>query len=638
MNSSLRYGLIALGFIAAWAVGYLFGGRPAGSARGSASATPVPATVASDGKLSSTAIGRMIDGKSDFQRTRTIYDYSLSLSAEAMAGAVNEAMQLPMSHRNMALSVLFARWAELDPEAAVKYAQLLPRSANAGFLRRTALNAWAERDFDAALKWAQSLEKGEARNECLSAVAGQLAKTDPNGALKLITENFTGRDAANAYENVFSAWAENDFANAYAAAQGITDPGTRVRAMRAALNQRVESDPRMVLDAIRTAKLSELRWDIGNRAMQRWMERDLTAARDYVLGLPMGEMRDQGMQNVAREMARRDPREGLAWATDLPDNASRDEAIQSLFSTWTGSDAKAALEAARGLPEGRLRDNALAQMAQNLVDTDLSTALALLKELPAGTSESAFQQVAWRWARNDPKGAAEWFAANVSDNNRWSLNQIVGDWARNDAEEALKWASNLADSHEQKGNLVGQVLGHLARNDVTQAAEHFGKLSADQQTKAVGNLVSNWVSRDPNAAAKWALALPDENVRNNAVSSVAIGWAYRDPAGTARWLDTIPAGGTRDTAVMTFATNSAQKDPEGAMAWALTIGDAGKREGAMMSVVGGWARKDRDAATQWVQTTNAIDAQTKARLEPVLKQSGNMRGPPQSTFFNRVFR
>jgi len=582
----------------------------------------------------------MIDGKNDFQRTRTLYEYSLSLNAEAMAGAVNEAMQLPMSHRNVALSVLFARWAELDPEAAVKYAQLMPRSANAGFLRRTALNAWAEQDFEAALKWAQSLEKGEARNECLSTIAGQLAKKDPNAALKLVADNFTGRDAANAYDNIFSAWAENDFPNAYAAAQGLTDPGTRVRAMRAALNQKVDSDPRMVLEAIRSAKLSELRWDIGNRAMQRWLERDLMAARDYVVALPIGEMRDQGMQNVARELARRDPRDGLAWVTDLPDNSSRDEAMQSLFSTWAGSDAKAALEAARGLPEGRLRDHALSQMAQNLVDTDLSTALSILKDLPAGTSENAFQQVAWRWARNDPKGAAEWFSANVSDNNRWSLNQIVSDWARNDAEEAFKWASGLADSNEQKGNLVGQVLGHFARNDVTQAAEYFGTLSSDQQTKAVGNLVGNWVSRDPDAAAKWALKLQDENVRNSAVMSIAMGWGHRDPAGVARWLETIPAGNTRDTAVQTFATNAAQRDPEGAMAWALTIGDAGKRDGAVMGVVSNWARKDRTAATQWVQTTNAIDAQAKARLEPMLKQGGNMRGmgPSQGTFFNRVFR
>lgn len=629
MNPLLRYSAIALGFGAAWAFGYLVGGQSSGSStRSTSHATPLPASGENAAALVSTAIGRLIDGKNDFQRARSLYEYSLSIGAEGMPGAVNEAMQLPLTHRNMALGVLFARWAELDPAAAVRYAQLLPKSANAGFLRRTALTAWAEQDFAAALAWAQSAEKGDVRNDSLSIVAGQLAKRDPNGALKLIAENFSGRDAANAYDNVFSAWAENDFASAYTAAQGLTDPGMRTRAMRAALNQKVDSDPRMVLDALRAAKLGELRWDIGNRAMSRWLERDLNAARDYAIALPPGEMRDQGMQSVAREMGRRDPQGALDWLQSLPNDSSRDDAIQSLFSTWAGSDSKAALEGARALPEGRLRDGALSQLAQNLVDTDLATALSVLKELPAGNSaDNAYQQVAWRWARNDPKGAAEWFIDNAPENNRWSLNQIVQEWARNDPDEALKWATALPDSREQKGDLLGQVLSNLVRNNPTDAIAQFGKLSAEQQKNAVGNFAGSWAYRDPAAAAKWATELKDEGTRANAAGSIAGSWGNRDPAAATHWLEGLPAGAMRDTAVQSFASSAAQKDPEGAIAWALTIGDAGKRDGTLQSVVSNWARKDRTAATQWVQTTNAIPAEMKTRLEPMLKQPKQRFGP-----------
>lgn len=629
MNPTLRYTTLVLSLAAAWAFGYLAGGRTSGGGKtAGASATPLPESGDAPGSaLGSTAIGRMIDGKNDFQRVRTLYDYSLSLGADAMAGAVNEAMQLPLTHRNMALGVLFARWAELDPEGAVKYAQLLPRSANAGFLRRTALTAWAEQDFDAALAWAQALEKGDARNDSLAAVAGQLAKRDPNGALKLIAENFSGRDAANAYDNVFSTWAETDFAAAYAAAQSLTDPGMRTRAMRAALNQRVESDPRGVLDALREAKTSELRWDIGNRALTRWLERDLAAARDYALALPAGEMRDQGLLAVAREMGRRDPRSALDWLRELPDTASRDDAIQAFFNTWAGADSKAALEGARALPEGRMRDNALSQLAQSLVDTDLSAALGILKELPAGdTSGNAFQQVAWRWARTDPKGAAEWFIENASDNNRWAIGQIVNEWARSDPGSALKWASALPDGHEQKGNLVGQVIGNLVRSSPEQAVEQFAKLTPQQQASAANNVAANWAWRDPRAAAGWAMGLKNEDARSNAAGNIAGTWANRDPAAAARWLETMPAGATRDSAVRSFASTAARTDPEGAVAWALTIGDGGKRDGALQDVVGNWARKDREAATQWVQTTTAISPELKGRIEPMLKQP-RPRGP-----------
>ena len=622
MNPTLHYSVLALGFGVAWAFGYFVGGSSSGSSstRGASSTTPLPIKDGANSALASTAIGRLMEGKNDFQRTRSLYEYSLTLKADDMAGAVNEAMRLPLSHRNMALGVLFARWAELDPASAVQYAQLLPKSANAGFLRRTALTAWAEQNFDAALAWAKTLEKGEARNDSIAVVAGQLAKRDPNAALKLIGENFAGRDAGAAYDNVFSAWAETDFASAYAAAQGLTDPGMRTRAMRAALGQKVETDPRLVIESIRTAKLSELRWDLGNRAMSRWAERDLNAARDYALGLPAGELRDQQMQTVAREMARRDPRGAIEWLRNLPEDSSRDEALQGLFSAWAGSDSKAALEAARDLPEGRMRDSAMSQLAQNLVDTDIKTTLAILKELPAGgPAENAQQQVAWRWARVDPKGAAEWFVDNVGENNRWVINQVLSEWSRNDPEAALQWASSLPNSRENKGELIGSVLSNLVRSSPAEAVAQFDKLPAEQQASAAPNLAGSWAWRDPAAAAKWVTGLKNEDTRTSAIGNIASSWGNRDVAGATRWLETLPAGNTRDVAVQSFASSVAQKDPEGAIAWAMTIGDQGKRDGALQGVVMNWARKDQNAAAQWVQTTNAITPETKARLQPMLK-------------------
>jgi hypothetical protein len=78
----------------------------------------------------------LIDGKSEFSRQESLYQYAASLGAAAMPGAINEAMQLPLQYRNDALTVLFSRWAELDPEAAAKYANLMPKSAKPGTLRR----------------------------------------------------------------------------------------------------------------------------------------------------------------------------------------------------------------------------------------------------------------------------------------------------------------------------------------------------------------------------------------------------------------------------------------------------------------------------------------------------------------------
>src|SRR6185436_6368353 len=115
MKSSVRNtGAAVLLCGAAWAFGYLVGTdrSPFGvhSTSGNRSATPFPDDpVDPDAKaLSATAIGRLIDVKSDFRRQARLYDYADSLDAAAMPGAVNEAMQLPLQYRNGALTVLFA--------------------------------------------------------------------------------------------------------------------------------------------------------------------------------------------------------------------------------------------------------------------------------------------------------------------------------------------------------------------------------------------------------------------------------------------------------------------------------------------------------------------------------------------------
>src|SRR5262245_22509096 len=125
MNTTiLRSGAAILLLGVVWGFGYFVGAdrSPSGTRgtrgiRGSSEGTPLPevASETSSASLSSTTIGRLISGKSDFRRQVSLHQYADSLDAAAMPGAVNEAMQLPLQYRNGALAVLFARWAELDP-------------------------------------------------------------------------------------------------------------------------------------------------------------------------------------------------------------------------------------------------------------------------------------------------------------------------------------------------------------------------------------------------------------------------------------------------------------------------------------------------------------------------------------------
>src|SRR4030095_3437566 len=99
MNSKLkRVGIAVLLLGTTWGLGYFVGITRSSSGSGEAARIrfPIPASdfaAERSSSLSSTPIGRLIDGKSDFQRQQSLYQYAASLDREAMIGAVNEAMQ-----------------------------------------------------------------------------------------------------------------------------------------------------------------------------------------------------------------------------------------------------------------------------------------------------------------------------------------------------------------------------------------------------------------------------------------------------------------------------------------------------------------------------------------------------------------
>jgi hypothetical protein len=629
MKPLLRYSAFALGLLAAWAFGYSMrsASGPAQLSQTVAKATPLSDPAGGGEMHTGSAIGKLVEGeKTEFRRQTNLHEYAAHLTSEEMQAAVNDALRLPIQYRAGALTVLFARWAELDPAAASAYANLLPKSANPAELRRKAVGAWAEKDFAAAWAWAKALEVGDTRNASLSAAVAALAKTDPAGALKLVAENFNRRDAANAYSNVFSAWAENQFDAALAAALALEDPQVRARALQATLNKRVDIDPHGVLEVVKAARNADLRWSVADRAMERWLERDFTAAREYALTLPAGELRQAMLQSVARDMTRRDPADALTWVQAITNESDRDEALQSLFSTWAGRDSTAALAAAKNLPEGQLRNTALSQMAQSLIEIDITAALAAVGELPPGQPrQNASQNIAYQWARSDPKAAANWMLANSSQAEPWSLQQVMWQWTRNDPDGALQWATALPEG-QQKGHVLGVALGQMARGDVTRAAEVIANLPPESQRSAVGNFSANWASRDPAAAAKWAAQLADPDAQASAFSTVAMQWGQRDAAAAAKWIEKLPAGDGRDSAVSSFSYGVSQADPEGALAWATTIGDGEKQKNTVRNLLAGWVQRDRNAASAWLQSTQSITPELKTEMQKVVQKSSGNNG------------
>jgi hypothetical protein len=478
------------------------------------------------------------------------------------------------------------------------------------------MTAWAEKDFTGALAWAKAPGKDEGRSESLTFLAAALARDDPSAAVKFIKDNFAANEAGNVYENVFAMWAESDFQNALSAAQGIADLQLRSRALRAALSKRAETDPREVLDFVRTARSVDLRASVGRKAVEGWIERDLTAAQEYTMALPTGDLRDMLLRQVTDELVRRNPSQALALAEQLPEG-ERAAAVANLFGSWATRDYQAALEAARGLSDGHLQEAALPQIVRGVIEVDLKMAADLADQLPAGDSRrAALGAVASRWAQLDPEAAVGWYCAKVPSGQRDELGKMMWEWARADPNAALKWAIALPEGSENQETVL-HVFSHAGREDPASIATTIENLASEKLRFAVSEFASQWGGRDPEAASIWATRIQDEKAKFSALWSTTSQWANRNSEAASGWIESLPLGFDRDVALWSFSYTVAKTDPEGAVAWAQTIQNPDRKRDAIRDVYKRWLTRNPAAAGNWLQSTSSISPELRADLQKV---------------------
>ena len=123
----------------------------------------------------------------------------------------------------------------------------------------------------------------------------------------------------------------------------------------------------------------------------------------------------------------------------------------------------------------------------------------------------------------------------------------------------------------------------------------------DRRADAMTSVASGWARSDPEAALKWATALPNAGQRHQVILAAVGAWAQADPQSAAGWADALPAGESRDGAsqALVYALNTSQ--PETAWAWALNIGDKGTRMSAIQTVYRTMRNKDAAIAEQMLQ-------------------------------------
>jgi hypothetical protein len=96
-----------------------------------------------------------------------------------------------------------------------------------------------------------------------------------------------------------------------------------------------------------------------------WAQVNLSAAREWVLGQPAGEVRDELLSRIALMQAKSDPASAARLVTDsIPAGSVHDEAVISVLHQWTLKDPAAAAAWAEAFPAGPLKARAQKELSR----------------------------------------------------------------------------------------------------------------------------------------------------------------------------------------------------------------------------------------------------------------------------------
>ncbi len=358
---------------------------------------------------SAAEIGRL-PGSSN--RIQALMEFYSGLSPDQCEEEARKLDGLPMNERIMASFLLFGRWAEVDPTAAMAFSNTM--GFGGAFVRPTILQSWASvdpanaakyysenprefammgmmgggrgpggqgpasiiasewarQDPAAAMAWASSLTTD--KSQAMTAVIGEVAKSDPAKAAAMIA-SMEGGDKAAAYRTVAEQYGASNFSDAQAWIRTLPAEA-QAAALASAISGLSKSDPQ--------------------------------AAAGQVAQMAAGDAKDRAISDVVKNLARMDPQAAADFIKQQGSAQAQRDSMRELMPAWVAQNSSAALSYATSLPAGDVQDRAY----QSYVFSNSSAAPADLVRVAEAISDEGdrsrtISMTVGRWMREDAAAA-----------------------------------------------------------------------------------------------------------------------------------------------------------------------------------------------------------------------------------------
>ena len=352
----------------------------------------------------------------------------------------------PKSMSHHCMDMILLRWAEVDPDGAMKKN------------RSAALWAWAKSDPNAALA------RGLANNNATSVIRA-IGQDDPERGLELLRQN--------------PAFATSTSWEGIVTGLGRTDCRA---AIELALHTGVDLDG----------------------TVSQWVERDSHGALAYALALDDPRQRRRVLTEFFAKLEEKDPERVASLIAELPVGKMREDLRRSLLESFANSDLNRALGIAESIEGSRERSSALRHVAAQIAMSDPDAALEILAMSGSAEDTSIPDGLVSALVSLRPQETLKLCRDHEHGAEMWELAQSAArGWVRDDPEEASVWIAEQPEGAVRDMMVRGLVDGITQYStDPDYSAAAIWALTLDQRrhSSVLTNVFRQWIQADRPAA------------------------------------------------------------------------------------------------------------------------------------------
>lgn len=322
-------------------------------------------------------------------RVQALLDFYGGLSAEQLAEEAEKLDDLPLSERMVASFLLFGRWAELDPTAAMAFSGTMGMAGN--FVRPTILQSWSSVDPANAAKY-------YSQNPREFAMMDMMGGRGPMG----------GQAASSI---IAMEWARQDPAAAMEWASSLTTG--KGDAMNSVVSEVAKSDPRKAAEMISKMDPADRAGAYGSVAEQ-YGALDFSAAESWIRTLP-ADAQAAAMESALEGLSSKDPLEATRQVSLMQEGESKDNLVEIVIGDLARTDTQAAVDFLKKQTSQEAQEESMRPLMPSLVAKDPAAALALVNSYePGPVRDSAAQAYVMSNSKGEPEELVD-IAASITD-------------------------------------------------------------------------------------------------------------------------------------------------------------------------------------------------------------------------------